>query len=63
MISVDDLVALVRTYNPKTDEALIRAAYDYGRAMHEGQFRHSGEPCSVVQRVGHECRSRWSPQL
>jgi len=44
MISVDDLVALVRTYNPKTDEALIRAAYDYGRAMHEGQFRHSGEP-------------------
>jgi GTP pyrophosphokinase/guanosine-3',5'-bis(diphosphate) 3'-pyrophosphohydrolase len=23
---------------------LIRAAYEYGRAMHEGQFRHSGEP-------------------
>ncbi|RKT32911.1 GTP pyrophosphokinase/guanosine-3',5'-bis(diphosphate) 3'-pyrophosphohydrolase [Roseovarius halotolerans] len=44
MIAVDDLVALVRTYNPKTDEALIRAAYDYGRAMHEGQVRHSGEP-------------------
>ncbi len=44
MIPVEDLIALVRTYNPKTDEALIRAAYDYGRAMHEGQFRHSGEP-------------------
>ena len=44
MISVDDLVALIRTYNPKSDEALIRAAYDYGRDMHEGQFRHSGEP-------------------
>ncbi|MDT8328903.1 MAG: bifunctional (p)ppGpp synthetase/guanosine-3',5'-bis(diphosphate) 3'-pyrophosphohydrolase [Roseovarius sp.] len=44
MIAVDDLITLVRHYNPKTNEALIRAAYDYGRAMHEGQFRHSGEP-------------------
>ncbi len=44
MIAAEDLVALVRNYNPKTNEALIRAAYDYGREMHEGQFRHSGEP-------------------
>jgi GTP pyrophosphokinase/guanosine-3',5'-bis(diphosphate) 3'-pyrophosphohydrolase len=44
MIAVDDLVALVRLYNPKTDEALIRAAYDYGARMHEGQTRHSGDP-------------------
>ena len=44
MIAADDLVALVRNYNPKTNETLIRAAYDYGREMHEGQFRHSGEP-------------------
>jgi RelA/SpoT family (p)ppGpp synthetase len=44
MIAADDLVALVRNYNPKTNEALIRAAYQYGREMHEGQFRHSGEP-------------------
>ena len=44
MIAADDLVALVRNYNPKTNEALIRAAYEYGREMHEGQFRHSGEP-------------------
>ncbi|SLN30601.1 GTP pyrophosphokinase rsh [Roseovarius gaetbuli] len=44
MIAVDDLITLVRHYNPKTNEALIRTAYDYGRAMHEGQFRHSGEP-------------------
>ncbi len=44
MIAVEDLVALVRTYNPKTDEKLITAAFDYGRQMHEGQFRHSGEP-------------------
>ncbi|ASM73468.1 MULTISPECIES: RelA/SpoT family protein [Roseobacteraceae] len=44
MISADDLIALVRNYNPKTNEKLIRAAYDYGGEMHEGQFRHSGEP-------------------
>ena len=44
MIDVEDLIALVRNYNPRTNEALIRDAYDYGRAMHEGQRRHSGEP-------------------
>jgi GTP pyrophosphokinase/guanosine-3',5'-bis(diphosphate) 3'-pyrophosphohydrolase len=44
MIAVDDLIALVRNYNPKTNEKLLREAYDYGLAMHEGQFRHSGEP-------------------
>ncbi|MEM9873083.1 MAG: bifunctional (p)ppGpp synthetase/guanosine-3',5'-bis(diphosphate) 3'-pyrophosphohydrolase [Pseudomonadota bacterium] len=44
MISADDLIALVRNYNPKTNETLIRAAYDFGAAMHDGQFRHSGEP-------------------
>ncbi len=44
MISVDDLLALVRTYNPKTNEALIRDAYAYGHEMHDGQMRQSGEP-------------------
>ncbi|MFL4469923.1 bifunctional (p)ppGpp synthetase/guanosine-3',5'-bis(diphosphate) 3'-pyrophosphohydrolase [Tateyamaria armeniaca] len=44
MISDDDLIALVRNYNPKTNEALIRAAYKFGGEMHEGQKRHSGEP-------------------
>ncbi|WP_299621153.1 bifunctional (p)ppGpp synthetase/guanosine-3',5'-bis(diphosphate) 3'-pyrophosphohydrolase [uncultured Tateyamaria sp.] len=44
MITADDLIALVRNYNPKTNEALIRAAYDFGGEMHEGQYRHSGEP-------------------
>ena len=43
MIAQEDLIALVRTYNPKTDEKLISAAYEYGRDMHEGQYRHSGE--------------------
>ncbi|MDD7969885.1 RelA/SpoT family protein [Roseinatronobacter alkalisoli] len=44
MITLADLIALVRNYNPKTDEDLIRRAWVYGEAMHEGQFRHSGEP-------------------
>ena len=44
MIAVEDLIALVRNYNPKTNENLLREAYEFGLAMHEGQFRHSGEP-------------------
>ncbi|MAY85923.1 MAG: bifunctional (p)ppGpp synthetase/guanosine-3',5'-bis(diphosphate) 3'-pyrophosphohydrolase [Pseudooceanicola sp.] len=44
MISADDLIELVRNYNPKTNVARLTEAYDYGAAMHEGQFRHSGEP-------------------
>lgn len=43
-ITADDLIALVQGYNPRTNESLIRAAFDYGARMHEGQFRHSGEP-------------------
>ena len=44
MIDVEDLIDLVRIYNPRTNEALIRKAYDYGLRMHEGQLRKSGEP-------------------
>jgi len=44
MIAAEDLIELVRTYNPKTDEKLITAAFEFGREMHEGQYRHSGEP-------------------
>jgi GTP diphosphokinase / guanosine-3',5'-bis(diphosphate) 3'-diphosphatase len=44
MIDVEDLIALVRNYNPRTNESLIREAYAYGMRMHEGQNRHSGEP-------------------
>ncbi|MEQ5869712.1 bifunctional (p)ppGpp synthetase/guanosine-3',5'-bis(diphosphate) 3'-pyrophosphohydrolase [Sagittula sp. NFXS13] len=44
MIAADDLVALVRNYNPRTNEKLIKAAYEYGREMHDGQLRKSGEP-------------------
>ncbi len=44
MTTDTDLIALVRTYNPRTNEKLLGDAFDYGAAMHEGQFRHSGEP-------------------
>jgi GTP pyrophosphokinase/guanosine-3',5'-bis(diphosphate) 3'-pyrophosphohydrolase len=44
MIDVEDLIALVRNYNPRCNADLIRRAYAYGMKMHEGQFRKSGEP-------------------
>ena len=44
MIDVEDLIALIRNYNPRTNADLVRDAYEYGLRMHEGQFRHSGEP-------------------
>ena len=43
MIEVNDLIALVGNYNPRLNEDAIRAAYTYGRKMHSGQFRRSGE--------------------
>ncbi len=43
MIDVEDLIALVRNYNPRCNADLIRRAYAYGRQMHEGQLRKSGE--------------------
>ncbi len=44
MIDVEDLIALVRNYNPRTNADLIRRAYAYGFQMHDGQVRKSGEP-------------------
>ncbi len=44
MTTPDDLIALVRTYNPRTNEKRMRAAFAFGAEMHDGQFRHSGEP-------------------
>jgi len=41
--TADDLIALVRAYNPRSNSALLREAYEYGLAMHEGQTRQSGE--------------------
>ncbi len=43
-IDVEDLIALIRNYNPRCNADLVRKAWDYGLLMHDGQFRHSGEP-------------------
>ena len=43
MIDVDDLIALVRNYNPRTNADLLRRAYAYGMQMHDGQLRKSGD--------------------
>ncbi|WP_431298370.1 RelA/SpoT family protein [Tabrizicola sp. BL-A-41-H6] len=44
MIDVEDLIALVRNYNPRCNADLIRKAYAYAFRMHDGQMRKSGEP-------------------
>ena len=44
MIEVQDLVTLVKAYNPGSDHEKINAAYEYGAAVHAGQVRKSGEP-------------------
>ncbi|RMF34282.1 MAG: bifunctional (p)ppGpp synthetase/guanosine-3',5'-bis(diphosphate) 3'-pyrophosphohydrolase, partial [Alphaproteobacteria bacterium] len=44
MIRPPDLVELIKSYNPGTDEALIERAYVYGARAHAGQVRASGEP-------------------
>ncbi|MCV6597414.1 MAG: bifunctional (p)ppGpp synthetase/guanosine-3',5'-bis(diphosphate) 3'-pyrophosphohydrolase [Mangrovicoccus sp.] len=47
MIASQDLVERIQSYNPRSDAALITAAYDCALAAHEGQFRRSGEPYIV----------------
>lgn len=41
---IDDLIQKIESYNPDSDKALIRRAYDYAEIAHEGQKRNSGEP-------------------
>ena len=44
MITADDLIGLIRAYNPSTNAEQIAQAYRFCQDMHEGQFRRSGEP-------------------
>ena len=44
MITADDLIGLIRAYNPSTNAEQIAKAYGFCQEMHEGQFRRSGEP-------------------
>ena len=43
-IECEDLIALIRNYNPLTNADLIAQAWSYARRMHDGQMRQSGEP-------------------
>lgn len=42
-IPAEHLLSLVREYNPKSDQELLRHAYEYGKNMHKGQKRRSGD--------------------
>ena len=44
MISIEELIDPIKTYNPNADLAEIHKAYEYGLIAHEGQFRASGDP-------------------
>ncbi len=41
---IDALVNLLESYLPDEEIAQVREAYEYGAAMHAGQFRQTGEP-------------------
>ena len=47
MLSAQDIVTKVKSYNPHADEDLIRRAYDFAVRAHDGQRRRSGEPYAV----------------
>ena len=46
-IECEDLIALIRNYNARTNADLIAQAWSYARRMHDGQMRQSGEPYST----------------
>lgn len=41
---INTLLTVLKTANPDVDPEVIRKAYDFAVAAHEGQFRLSGEP-------------------
>ncbi len=41
--TIDDLIRLVKQYNPNADTAIIQKAYDFSLDAHKGQKRSSGE--------------------
>lgn len=43
-LSIDSIIATIKTYNPGCNEPLIRSAYELAEKCHDGQFRDSGEP-------------------
>jgi GTP diphosphokinase / guanosine-3',5'-bis(diphosphate) 3'-diphosphatase len=47
MTNIDEIIELVKGYNPHADVELIRRAYECAATAHEGQKRLSGEPYIV----------------
>src|SRR3979490_3047972 len=47
MIRFEEILDRVQTYNPQTDEDLLRRAYVFSAKEHTGQVRRSGEPYLV----------------
>ena len=45
-MTFDNLIDVVRDYNPEEEEIITRA-YEYANLMHKGQYRESGEPYIV----------------
>jgi guanosine-3',5'-bis(diphosphate) 3'-pyrophosphohydrolase len=43
MIKADELIEKIRVYDPETDEAALKRAYDYSMQKHAAQMRESGE--------------------
>lgn len=43
-ITIDDIIAKAKEYNPASDSEKIRAAYEMAEKAHAGQKRDSGEP-------------------
>ena len=43
-IRQDELLALVRAYDPNVSENILNEAYDFAMEAHGGQMRQSGEP-------------------
>ncbi|QIE40674.1 RelA/SpoT family protein [Meridianimarinicoccus aquatilis] len=43
LIPINELLARVTSYNPRTDVEKLRAAYEYAKDVHKGQKRRSGE--------------------
>ena len=42
-IVLDDLIAILKEYNPEEVE-IVKRAYEYAEDLHNGQYRQSGEP-------------------
>jgi len=44
VISINDLIVLVKGYSPSSETDVIRNAFEFSSKAHKGQKRESGEP-------------------